>query len=626
MARAIHKLKSKIYSFGCKISPEARDVLIRHLRRGADYQNALVEIERKKAMEVDELRAEVFPEYGEAVRRVEQAEQHAKGAYDERARERQRIRKRSTPEELDQRIVNANSALQMERAALRAEREKVVQAHKAANDERKRRAKERRTINTHEMVRINAEILDTMLSEEWPETWKQEMRIYDQELRDAKRARANSRMGAANQIIAEDEVRAAKDKAGKEGGMVRFQRGISGRVAVDLGRGCGSTHSGYGCHHHNLKMVPLEPNSSSRRSMLRRKVWVMMRVSRGMVEEGGRRKQDGSDVIECWALLHRPIPDHIKQAWILANHDAGRWTFRLQFVVQGETLGDRAPAKRHDRVQVTLGNEQLLEGGDMRVGEWSGSDGSTGTVELDKRTMEALFERADEMQAAQDRHFNEAREVVRAWAFVQRMLGRQEPTLRISSRGETEEKTLTEAIRGCSRWRNPGRLCQVAKALLDAENVDRETMDLIWSAWKGNRLPQKLDLHARFPLARLDLAEVQRVVGVKLSAPQSMAVWLEMWRRKNEHLREYARNERETAQRRRAETYRVLASMLAGRYDKCEVIEPVSLKKRSRKQDGRGVLDRILTRRRRLVAGSILKDALKNAFVGIATKKVEEDK
>jgi hypothetical protein len=47
---------------------------------------------------------------------------------------------------------------------------------------------------------------------------------------------------------------------------------------------------------------------------------------------------------------------------------------------------------------------------------------------------------------------------------------------------------------------------------------------------------------------------------------------------------------------------------------------------RSRKQDGRGVLDRILTRRRRLAAGSILKDALKNAFVGIATKKVEEDK
>jgi len=320
-------------------------------------------------------------------------------------------------------------------------------------------------------------------------------------------------------------------------------------------------------------------------------------------------------------LMHRPLPkgSRIKRAWILERNRGGHWSFELQLTVQSETEFKRARAKRHKRVEVEL-CAQRRENGSVVAARWQGSDGESGEIDIDARTVEALGDRDDFLESAIDDHFNAARRAIRLWVHV----SRSERRIDLRVRGEMATVTLPEALNGSGSWKTPGRLCWIVRSMVGA-TLRQDDVDACWKAWKAARLPHGLDLHGSLPGIMPELRAVVRGAGFNLEPEPLMALWLEWWRRKNEHLRKLRANRRYTAQQRRvsaggednqgSEGFRVVAARLAGRYQDCEVVTPTGeLKKKARKREGKGTLDKVVTRAGKIAAGSILKTALENAF------------
>lgn len=578
-ARSEHGLATRVFAFGAlRPSPEHEQLLVEQLKLLVEYkrQRALSIARCRKA--IDEARIASFPDYASASEEAARLGVEIAKLYDELGKERQRARKRLRIPDVEQAILELKAQRVAAWAAQKAARKAITEAHKPAHTAFKERfaqivADAKAEKNTRVKEKLRAELEEEMLREYyWPESWKAELLAKQQKLAEEKKIGKASALWSTTKDWARADVRAAEAKTDSHGGRVSWPRSTEGRIGVVPKLAVVADDGSISSTHLSLEFDPAFPPGTSRRSKLRRKMIAMLRCGPGVD-------------ITLPVLAHRQLPagSKIARAWIQVRSVAGRLQYQLQIAVQGDSFA-RAPAKRHEHVDVQLGWTRL-DDGSIRSATWTGSDGSTGTIAIDARTVES-FAICDKLQGYREDHFNRVRRVCRLYAKM------------------TENAELAEACKS----RSPRALEELAQRWWLGKSEDQ------WKRWKQHCAEHGLDL---FPNGAECLREIWRCFP-ELGSEARLVRYLEFWRRKHLHLRRYEANSRLTAIRRRLDYYRCQAHDLAGRYESFSVTNPPQAAKKAAKKtptegDVKGN-EQVVTRQRRIAATSVLQSAMKNAF------------
>jgi hypothetical protein len=416
--------------------------------------------------------------------------------------------------------------------------------------------------------------------------------------------------------LAHEAFKQAKSKTAAEGGRMREPRGEEGRVGRMWGaEGAPVIGDDGSIQSSDLSLVPQEGTgndhreSGSKRSALRKRMDVTLRIA-------GRE-------MKARVLVHRPLPPKgiVTRAWFMRKPLGA---LELQLVVRYPEANRRPAGKRLSGIAVRVGwakdanNPEGRDHAGLIVAHWLGSDGREGVIELDAPSemipdqkptpkVQHSLSDAEELRSHQDDHRNEVVEAFRA--FV--------------ASGATVPDWLHEAMRYSASWRNSRRLAGIALQLRDLI-PEREAL---WKEWVEACKDRKADL---FPeVGILDRWLVARGTSDPLVR---WATILEWWRRKDAHLRTWEQNQRDTAQLRRRDFYRVQAARLASVYEGLAIVE-VDLKSAARKKAPEQKIEgpeKAVTKQRRQACPSELIAALGNAFrvtpkaAKVSAKSLEE--
>ncbi len=168
---------------------------------------------------------------------------------------------------------------------------------------------------------------------------------------------------------------------------------------------------------------------------------------------------------------------------------------------------------------------------------------------------------------------------------------------------------LAEAVsRGLAipQWRSPERLYRVAWSLVDPIPDALAT----WHLWRQQRLAAGRDLVA-------SLEEVTAWCAAQGVAGDPFAHWLAMWRRKDKHLREIQRGEKERSIRRRRDVYRVWAARWSEQFETVSfggAVDVAALALRDKAEDRPKELHQAARRNRPVAAVAELREAIVYAF------------
>ena len=604
----------RVYSFGCK-RPD--DDTMQFLRRQAmmakDVQAAMIRNENSARARREECIAVFVPEYAEAREDAKCLEGLIGGCYDEmnaiRKKQRTRVEcpdiERKIAELKEERVESWRHAAEAKRPALKqlSPSWEELKRRKALYLEKSGSSSSRAKQLAHKLA------LASMLEKDAvPELWRAlagleddqndkhcAIRRVDWRPDDAKPEIWADPLDGDTKEMAREAFLQSASRTAMEGGRMRIPRGATGRVGRMWGAESapiiradnfiqGSAFS------LQIATNPLgeKADPKSRRSQLRKRMVATLKIA-------------GQDVAVP-VLVHRQVPEGglVRRAWFILKP---RGRIELQLVVQHEAINQRHPGKRLGAVAVKPGwsTEEAPVGelGAVRVATWLGTDGATGAVELDAKTNEALVE-ITTLRSHQDEHHSEALGELCEWvAFA------------------TEKPDwLDEEMKHVHSWKSPRHLASIAFKMRGIIGTD-EQRETIWHNWKHD-----CDLHGADYF--LPLAETRRWLQASGVTGEAvvMAVYLEWWRRKNRHLREWECNMRETALRRRREAYRVAAAWLAKRYEQLLLLD-VGLKRAARKKAPEQKIEgpeKLWTRQRRNACPSQLIESLTNAFRTTAPK------
>jgi hypothetical protein len=187
-----------------------------------------------------------------------------------------------------------------------------------------------------------------------------------------------------------------------------------------------------------------------------------------------------------------------------------------------------------------------------------------------------------------------------------------------------------------AHWKAHWKLHRVARRWINEIDVDVHTLwrtwcadrDAIvgcrpkasgsWRAWRTERAAIRRqhgvdagDYFAPYDVTALWLTE-HGVTG----ATEQLVIWLEWWRRKDQHLKQMQDNIRRNAQNRRMDFYRCTAASLVKRFARCELreIDLAALALRDLPEAEAKELHKAARRQRVQAAVYGLKQALKGAF------------
>lgn len=582
--RAKHSLPTRVFNYGARPPDDAaREIIFDQLVKMRDYKRSRALKVRDTRAAIDALRRGNFQGYDEALKAQESCESRISEIYESIRKDRSRVRKRVSAPELELEAEELKAQLSDRLwPAVKRERGEILKLHKPALEELSRRVRERAEAqdgsgNNHLKERLRAEALAEMLDEDWPETWKLEERLDSDELRHEKLSGAESGLFSGVKDWARADVRQAKSDTFGNGRKVSWPRELGGRVGLPIDGtvgtdGCSVVARGFSL----TNAAPYSDDWRGRRRMVARFEFPI-----------GREKH----VVELRCMVHRPMPTGAKiaRAWIQVGRSGSRFVYNVQLAVQCESLM-RARAKRRESVSVKFVWSALPDGS-LRVATLTGSDGLKGEVVLPYAAAQA-FSYAERLQSFQKRHFNAAQRLCRKW---------------LELTGEDDQELRDAASK---RVRSPKRLCDYARR----RARDIGDFEDYWRAWKAFCDDYALDY---FPDGAMAVAAIREAFPEEGSMKR-LALYLEFWRRKNEHLRKWEANQRRRAQRRRRDIYRNEAAKLAGRYDvwvsetKDGAVKRASRKKRTEeKSDGN---EARITKQRRIAAKSELESALKSAF------------
>jgi len=260
----------------------------------------------------------------------------------------------------------------------------------------------------------------------------------------------------------------------------------------------------------------------------------------------------------CSAQMHRPLPPGcvIKWCWLKVFKVGTRVQYALQLTVQSEQphnriLGDGAAS-------MDLG-WRMMPTGNIRVGYLVDEYGKTRSYEMPHPILRAL-EYTQRLRGIADQLFNVARAHFSTWL-------KGNPTIPEWLQGITQHLL---------KWRSPARLA-IVSGRWSRELVGDERLLALAKEWRLERLRRGADQLAPFEEIIAWLTEH----GVK-SEDERVAMYMEIWRRKNAHLYDWECAQRRKAQQARKYLYRNWARELSKSYDTI-VLEDFDLRRFARK-------------------------------------------
>jgi hypothetical protein len=279
------------------------------------------------------------------------------------------------------------------------------------------------------------------------------------------------------------------------------------------------------------------------------------------------------------AIFHRDLPKdgQIKFLYLKSSRIGLRTAYELQF-----TVGFAPPEPKPEHVDKTLAVNfgwRRLEDQSVRVATaWDGTKADH--VVLPARYF-AGHERKEGLLAAKDAHFNKVKKFVASWL--------DEAGVKMSNFGAFLEASGVRypdwvTPNSLHQWRAPGKLAVLTKGLLEAWMTPEETFSL-WKKWLGTcgvKSRTKANTQPKLDLFPSPEQVAEWAVGQGLSGQKLLAVVLEWWRRKDEHLTVYARELERRLVLQRREVYRRTAYAWSQQYGRV-VIEDWNKAKTARR-------------------------------------------
>jgi hypothetical protein len=252
-----------------------------------------------------------------------------------------------------------------------------------------------------------------------------------------------------------------------------------------------------------------------------------------------------------WAVLpvvlHREIPADakIQWAWIKVKSVGGVRKFFLQLAMESDTFDLRHSPKGSGVVAINFG-WRAHEDGRRRVAYAVDNNGEEQEFAIPAK-IESSLAFADSLRSARDLHFEDAKRALGAF-----MATHEYP------------EWMKEATEHIWQWRSPKKLAKVAARLTEELLQGDDSAD----RWRTERLAAvpKKDLFA-------PATEIFTWLGGGKISMRMLAVYLELWRRKNRHLWEWEAHQRENTLAHRNELFRVWSRRLADRYSEIRVEE-----------------------------------------------------
>jgi len=269
-------------------------------------------------------------------------------------------------------------------------------------------------------------------------------------------------------------------------------------------------------------------------------------------------------------LIHRKPPEGvIKWAWIKVKKIGTQTTYELQLSIESRAFAQ--PPKGKGAVAVWMGWRQMShpkpgnKGFGIRVGYAVDDNGNTMTCDMTD-TMVDHIRYADTLREIGDLVFNTARDVL---------------TRELRTDVEVPAWVRTEAAT-VAHWRSHAKLARLA-GRLTYELFKPEQIEALWSEWKRERLAKGLDLFSQdYETHEAVIRDWGRSHG--LTKPvESLALYLEWWRRKNRHLYQWECDQRVKSHGWRDETFRIFASKLAKTYETI-IVRDMSFAKIARRE------------------------------------------
>ena len=238
--------------------------------------------------------------------------------------------------------------------------------------------------------------------------------------------------------------------------------------------------------------------------------------------------------LELSLHLDRPLPPGtIKEAYlkIIKIGLVQKYALKLTIVEADDCL---RPNKRDDPVRSTLSVQcpgvcainfgwRALRNGDVRVAYLVDTEGRQHEVTLPARVKEA-FRLAERLQGFADTHFDTAQSVLRAY---------------LADPSNLRPEWVAQAVENIHLWKAHGKLAMLATRLRQ-ETIGDERGRALWAQWTRERLAAHQDLFGSFEEVTAYLPDVEPLT--------KLAWYLEVWRKKDKHLIQWAANQRQNCQ------------------------------------------------------------------------------
>lgn len=524
MKRKTSKVKPRIWTYGILTpSIENRKILGKIMWDGHIYYNKLVENEREKKKELKPIFKEL---YNTPKEDKKAAEAELKKRIEEICeREGLSDKDLAWPEAVDQ-MLKENwdeswKKLQLFHKAMRAFKVNVDLACKMAGYSTNDQGKYGPTV----IGKVKPNVIKEMVEDDsYIQEWKDYIVIFEKFSNKKKEIRGNSGVPSATYTFVEKAFEAACKKpqmdSGKKNKDGKFI--VKERPFFKKWDGTGKV----GISARKLKITDIFNDGKS--------ISIKERGA-DLLRKGKKKKErkeftasigPGKNKIRLAFSYTRELPKDgiITNAWIKVTRIGNRNKYELQLVIESEELqnefetklrkklGDKyIPIEQRPNAAIDVGWRRK-EDGDIRVAFLVDDNGNTKELSIPGKMMDGL-KFCDKLSSAQDICHDQAIKVTTEW---------------LKKEKQSLPEELQEMASHIHMWKSPKKLTMFTFKYLNFVNMRDEMLEA-WQMWRDNRIARKMDLFD-------DLEAVTRWRNVNKPNIPVMALYLDIWRRKNVHL------------------------------------------------------------------------------------------
>lgn len=529
MARKTSTAPTRIWSYHALAPTQGADAVREILFRQSRYYNKLIEIERSRIEDYQQTRRFYAPELEALEASEKEAAVAVDGALDAiKAWRAQQFRTtggktKSAPVELKTQLTTRKEELKVTRLRSRDCRRAFEALLISAREEFARRKKERGDgVGPRSKSVVNADVLREMLTEDWPEAWRELAQCDDAAHARAIKARAECGLPPGCYLLVEQAAqKAIQDARPAPPRFHRFDGG--GRIGVQLTE--------------PTTVAQLIAGSKFRLRVVEAK-------RSGQYGVASIRIGSNPDRSPVWAefpmRLHRSLPSDgvVKWAWVKVTREGQRVRYELQITLEALSFAEPRFAPGTGKVAVNFGWCKRPDG--IRVAYWVSDMGEEGEVSVPSALIDRLT-RSESLRSFADVHRDTAYRV-------------------LSRATKLAGNRLTHWAR-CTNDRRREQIKRLAREFAEQTLGDRRLP--LWETWKLERAGKRQDFFVGLPEASRWL----RVASPGRSSAVRLAWWLELWTRKDSHLRTMEHNVRSGSRNARDEAFREAAIALAKRFD-----------------------------------------------------------